>query len=392
MPTFLLEGDTREQSAIEDALRAIIPNLTNASSLDAILSLGVKADRGDPTIVLVSVPQGDHSYFDHLIEIAGRYGSECFLILIGDEISASDYKRLIRSGGADWTSAKANLSEVVDIIARRKISESDTNSAALRSGGSRCVTISFVPCAGGVGNTTLIVETAAYLKTNKSTRNRKICLVDLDFQSSHMCDYLDSEPRLQITDFSSAPERLDERLFESFRTGHSSGIDIFAAPRSKFSMGELNINALDALLSIITRRYELVFIDYPVTWFPWTAQIISASDGAIITGINSIPCLRQLSETLSLVRSGSPPALQIGIVINRCERTFLGSILRQKHVEMALRDERLFFVGNRPEATESANMGVPMMLSASAAAKIRKDFAPLGTFCSELVSRRVVPI
>jgi pilus assembly protein CpaE len=392
MPIFLLNGDTREQSDTEDALRAIIPNLTDASSLDAILSMDVQTDRGDPTIVLVSVPQGDRSYFDHLVETAGRHSRECFLILVGDEISASDYKRLVRTGGADWASAKANLNEVVDIIARRKTSENEVNSAALRPNVSRCVAISFVPSAGGVGNTTLIIETAAYLRTNKSTRNRKICLVDLDFQSSHMCDYLDSEPRLQIKDFSSAPERLDERLFESFRTSHSSGIDIFAAPRSKFPIGELNINALDALLSIITRRYELVFIDHPVTWFPWTAQIISASDAAVIAGINSIPCLRQLSETLALVRSGGHAALQIGIVINRCERSLLGSISRQNHVEMALRDERLFFVGNRPEATESANMGLPMMLSASTAAKIRKDFAPLGAFCSELVSRRVAPI
>ena len=37
-------------------------------------------------------------------------------------------------------------------------------------------------------------------------------MVDLDFQTSHLCDYLDSEPRLQIDELSNAPERLDDQL------------------------------------------------------------------------------------------------------------------------------------------------------------------------------------
>ena len=162
----------------------------------------------------------------------------------------------------------------------------------------------FVPSAGGVGNTTLALETAIYLKTSKQTKQRKICVVDLDFQTSHVCDYLDSEPHLRIEEFSNAPERLDEQLFESFTTRHTSGIDVFAAPRSKFSSDELNIDALDSLFNLIAKHYDLIFIDHPLTWFSWTSQVIAASDGAVITGINTIPCLRQITETLALVRSG----------------------------------------------------------------------------------------
>ena len=107
-------------------------------------------------------------------------------------------------------------------------------------------------------------------------------------------------------------------------------IDVFAAPRSKFPSEDLNIDALDALFNIITKRYDLIFIDHPLNWFSWTTQVVAASDAAVITGINTIPCLRQISETLALVRSSGPPALQIGIVLNRCERTLFGSVARQQ--------------------------------------------------------------
>jgi pilus assembly protein CpaE len=387
MPVYLFHEDagSGKQQHIFERLRPAIPDLVETASLDAVLKARPQADQKEPTIILVAVSAGDRGDIDRLAELAGRYSKDLFFILIGEEISASDYKRLVRSGGADWASVSADPSEVAEIIARRR-RESENQYAVTRPIGSRPIAISFVPSAGGVGNTTLIIEAAAQIVGDRSASQRKVCIVDLDFQSSNVCDYLDSEPRLQIAEFSSAPERLDEHLFGSFRTRHSSGIDIFASPRSKFYSDDLNINALDALFTMIAKHYELVFIDYPLTWFPWTTQIIAASDGAIVTGINTIPCLRQVSETLGLVRSSGSAGLQIGIAINRCERSMLGSIARRRHAEMALRDERLFFIGNRPEAVESINVGATMTSGSSG--RLRKDFGQLAEFCSELKAGR----
>jgi pilus assembly protein CpaE len=389
MPIFLLhENFTRaEQQPIKDALQNSIPELIEVASLEAMLESAAKTKQDEPSVGIVLLPSENDGTFDRLVQIADRHGDKLFLILIGGEISAGAYKRLIRSGAADWASAKTDLNEVLDIIARRRYAD-DTNSALQRGFGQRPVTISFIPSAGGVGNTTLTIEVAAYLKSDKAMRHRSICLVDLDFQTSHLCDYLDSEPRLQIAELSSAPERLDEHLFESFRTRHSSGIDLFAAPRTKFSFEELNIHAVDALFGMIASRYHFVFIDCPVTWMPWTPQIIAASEGVVITGINTIPCLRQVTETLAVVRSNGSAALQIAIAVNKCERTLLGSIVRRKHVEMALPDERLFLIANRPEAVESVNMGMPMMFRAPTG--MRKEFAPLANFCAGLRSNRLV--
>ena len=388
MPVFLLKppAASGRQNTLEADLRGAIPNLIDATSLRQILSSQPRNAVGDPAIAVIILPQGDRNEFEQLVDFADRHAREIFLVLIGDEISANDYKRVIRSGGADWVAANADPAEVLDIIARRRQFESGRSAVAPAQTGGRPLTISFIPSAGGVGNATLVLETAALLKTAKATQQRKLCIVDLDFQTSHICDYIDSEARLQVADLSSAPERLDEHLFESFRTAHSSGIDVFAAPRSKFAWDDLNINALDALFTMIARRYDLVLIDYPPPWFPWTRQIIAASDAAIITGINTIPCLRQVCEALTLVRSSGPTSLQVGIAMNRCEYTMLGSIARRKHVTSVLRNEQVFFIGYRPEAVESINVGQPMTLG-GAARKLRKDLQPLANFCAGLKAR-----
>ena len=390
MATFLLREsvEPRTGDGIEKALLAEIPGLVQISSFDQALKSGSEG-KAEPATVLVVAPLDDQRYFDRLIEFTAKFRDRIFLIVVSNEISASDYKRLVRTGGADWASAKAAPREVAEIMARRRQEGLATRHAA-PSPGLQPVTIAFIPSAGGVGNTTLVIESAIYLKTSKATEQRKVCIVDLDFQTSHVCDYLDIEARLHIAEFANAPERLDEHLLDSFGTRHNSGIDVFAAPRSKFPSENMSVNALDALFSMIAKRYDLIFIDFPLSWFGWTPQVIAACDGAVITGLNTIPNLRQISEALSLVRANAA-AVKIGITLNRCEKNFFGSVAGRKQVQRVLPSEELFFIGYYSEALESANMGVPMVLGASAK-KIRGEFVNLVNFCTELKSSRVASL
>jgi hypothetical protein len=90
-----------------------------------------------------------------------------------------------------------------------------------------------------------------------------------------------------------------------------------------------------------------------------------------------------------VVQSNGPSTLQIGIALNQCEQTLLGTVARGKHVHRVLQDQRLFFVSRLPEAVESVNMGVPMVLN-TAAGKVQKKFAALAGFCGEVKSTRKV--
>ena len=138
--------------------------------------------------------------------------------------------------------------------------------------------VAFVPSAGGVGNSTLAIEVGIQLKTAKRTRGRRICLLDLDFQNSHVCDYLDIEPRMQIHEIATNPERLDAQLFDLFVSHHSSGLDVLAVPRSRDNPPDLDPQTLEALFRMIASRYDLILLDLPVPWFNWTRQLLSAAE------------------------------------------------------------------------------------------------------------------
>jgi pilus assembly protein CpaE len=383
MATYLLSPDvgTESVNVIERKLKSGIPDLVKLSSIDDIAATISEKSREKSTILVVASAK-DTGSISRLIDLAGRHRDRVYFILISDDIPASDYKRLVRSGGGDWVSANAIPQEVLDIIARQR-----TGGQSRPTRHANPVVMCFAPSAGGVGNTTIATEIAAYLKTNKSTKDRRICIVDLDFQSSHVCDLLDIEPRLQIQEISNSPERLDEQLFDIFISRHASGLHVFAAPRSKFDFCEVSIEALDSLFEMIAGRYDLVLIDIPVSWFKWTYHVISASDAVIVTGTNTIPGLRQMAETVTAVRDMRRVSAQFAMVVNRCERRLLGGVGRRHHVEKVLGRENVFFVGEDPMIVQAANAGTPLALS-DAGRKTSKEIARLANFCAAVKSTR----
>ena len=390
MATYLLNAglDAERARGLEHRLRTAMPDLIKINNIERALHADNKP-QDEPSFLLLIGPPSDTASLQKLADIATRHRDRIFFILIGDEISASEYKSLVRTGGADWISASADVREISDLVAGRQARHRAETTSGVRGGSDR-IAVSFVPSAGGVGNSTLALEVGVALKTGKPTKARNICIVDLDFQSSHVCDYLDIEPRLKMQEISGNPDRLDAQLLEIFISRHASGLHVFAAPRSKADPCDLDVAALDRLLDMISVRYQLVLIDLPVIWFSWTSQILSVSDGIVVSGINTIPGLRQAAETLAAVREVSRASGQVAVAVNRCQRKLWGGIARRHHVDSVLGHENVFCVAEDPMAVESVNTGAPMAL-AKGGRSAGRDIAALAAFCANVKSLRAAP-
>jgi pilus assembly protein CpaE len=381
MPIYLVNAheDAEKTVQLEQKIRGLLPGIIKAKNLENVTR---KISGGDSELahVIFLAPGNDSTYVDLLVRTAETHRQRALFILVSDELSGSDYKRLVRSGGADWVSANAPAQEILDIIVQRPAAPKAAVTAKTRP-----ILVSFVPSAGGVGNSTLAIEVAIHMKRGSATANRRVCLVDLDFQTSHVCDYLDIEPRLHIEEISANPERLDNQLFEVFVSHHNSGLDVFASPRSKFDICGLDFAALDGLFGLISTRYDVIMIDFPLSWYSWTPKIIAASSGIIVSGVNSIPGLRQIAEALTTLRATTDLFGEIRVAINNCERGLFGRVVRRQHVASVLSGEQIFYVRNDPAALESINTGMPMALSHPRSG-ISKDIAKMTAFCNGLTS------
>src|SRR5258708_40132574 len=135
--------DSNELQELEDRIRSRLPNLQNLAALDEV-TRQLAHDHREPIYVICPVLNSTSS-LDRFVNIAAQEHGGVFLIFISREISATDYKRLVRGGNADWASLQNAPQEILDIISRT--SQSETRSADDKRG--RPAIVAFVPSAGG---------------------------------------------------------------------------------------------------------------------------------------------------------------------------------------------------------------------------------------------------
>jgi pilus assembly protein CpaE len=389
MPIFFYTAaaDAAEADKLEKKIRSDIPELRKVSSIEELLgAVRRQAQETEPERTYLLLPLApDEHVLNQIATIARQHRDVLFFILISRDISGNDYKRLVRLGNADWVSVDSAARDILDILARHQRGTRTPDAP----NGPQATIATFLPSAGGTGNSTLAVEAAVQLKTQRATRARAVCLIDLDFQTSHVCDLLDIEPRLRIDEIARDPDRLDDQLCDLFISQHtSSGLDVMASPRHKDAPVDLSIAALDALFDIVSQRYDLIVIDLPVWWLSWTRQILGVSDLLVVTGLLTIPGLRQVAETLGTVRAAEHVPQQICVALNRCRRRLLRGIEGEHFAKRVLKDEKVLYVREDTAAAQHAvNTGIPISIAAPAS-KTSKDVRQLVSLLSELRSAR----
>ena len=376
MSVYLLNsgGDAKTLDDVERRLRPAFPELARIAGIEDIDKPSLKS--GARSIVIMVAPSAEAD-FAELLDRIDRYRKNFFFIAIGGEISAARYKQLIQTANADWVAESGLPQEILEI--RGRVGAATREAPPARPP----IVVSFVPSAGGVGNSTLAMETAIHLVNRKIAKDSRIALVDLDFESSHVCDYLDISSKFQVDELKDSPERLDDHLLGVFASRHSSGLEVFAAPRARLRARDLRVDALSSLFDRMAHRYAFILVDLPPASHAWTTPLLNASEGILVTGVNTIPGLRQIAETIQAVRAEISINVDVRAVVNRCEFGMFGGVTRADHIARVLGEERRMFVREARIATECVNIGTPMTL-ARPSNKTVKDIAKIADYCMGL--------
>src|SRR5690606_24604111 len=129
---------------------------------------------------------------------------------------------------------------------------------------------------------TLSIQTAMLLLSSGPRGRTSTCLVDLNLQHGCCADYLDLEPRLDLTEIEPRPDRLDKQLLEVMITYHASGLAVIAAPPRPAEMRSFDPDVVTKLLDLISSNFDYVVIDMPRTWFAWTDDVLLGSNRVFI--------------------------------------------------------------------------------------------------------------
>ena len=222
--------------------------------------------------------------------------------------------------------------------------------------------VTFMPAAGGVGNTTLAVEAAMQFHQATSGEGKSTCLIDLDFDNDACADFLDVEPRLNLGEIGACGERLDAQLLEVMLSRHANGLFLLAAPAKPAEPHGVEAATVTRLLEVAAMRFDNLVIDLPRTWRPWTNDVLAGSNRIFVVTDMTVPGLRFARRLASSINERLAPASAPRVIVNRFQTGLLfGGTLRKSDVERALGASFAGQVSNNYQVVrEAIDRGVPL--------------------------------
>ena len=273
------------------------------------------------------------------------------IIVAVPEVTLEDVRHLMRLGVADVVPqpiSRVDLKGALDYAAQVRTGRRDT--AAPRG---RVVT--FLKAGGGVGATTLAVQSACLLA---APNHGRVCLLDLDVQFGAAALHLDLDDRVGLGDLLEAPERLDAELLGSVMSRHESGVDLLAAPRDPAALEAMTPEVVMACLDRARGAYDTVVLDMPALWVPWSVAAVRSSDLVVLVAQLTVAGVRQAKRQLDVLQARGLGDVPLRLVLNRFERRWRSRVSREE-AEKALSRKVDYLVADDPRTVrEAVNRGV----------------------------------
>ena len=312
-------------------------------------------DVAETTVLVVDLDARQPDEMAALAKLMGRIGARPPVVAVTQTFDAAVARTLVQMRVADFLVkpvAPVDLVRACARVAKVQTASNEPTEAQIYS---------FLPSAGGVGVTTLAVQTAMLLLANAPRGKSSTCLVDLDFQHGAVADYLDLEPRLNLTEIEPRPDRLDRQLLEVMMSYHASGLAVVAAPNRPAEMRSFDPDVVTRLLDLVSTNFDYVVFDMPRTWFSWTDSVLLGSNKLFIVSETTVPGLRHAKHLVAAIkeRLGDGPNPQV--IVNRFQHAMFSSGLSLADLKQALGDAFGATVPNDYNLVrEAIDRGVPL--------------------------------
>jgi len=311
-------------------------------------------DFADAAVVVADIDSTRPEDFPALQRLVARLGGRPPLIVVTQSFNETVARQLLQVRVADFLIKPLAPIDLVRACARvaQQGNGGDTKEAQIYT---------FLPAAGGVGVSTLAIQTALLLLRSGQRSGASTCLVDLDFQHGACADYLDIEPRLDLGEIEPRPERLDGQLLEIMLSHHSSGLAVIAAPHRPAEMRSFDPNVVTRLLDLVSTRFDYVVIDTPRTWFSWTDNVLIGSNRLFIVTESTVPGLRYAQNLVTAIIERLGDDVQPQVIVNRFEQRMFGPGLRRADLKQALGGALAGTIPNNYALVrEAIDRGVPL--------------------------------
>ena len=252
------------------------------------------------------------------------------------------------------------MARIKALLARGGPTSSKTN-AEVPTLGRLCL---FYPAKGGVGTTTIAINTAIALARDLK---RRTALIDANLQFGDLRVFLDlGLDTASIVNAMNEPD-LDLDLLHKLMVSHRSGIELLLAPPNPASADVVMERQQQApallsnILSLMRRLYDYTFVDMSQTIDDFNLQLFDEADVIYVVMTADLSCLKNVPLVLETMDSLGYEKDKLQLVLNR-SNAYTG--INVSNAESALGRKIDYQIINEYRGAISAlNSGEPFMYS-----------------------------
>ena len=335
-----------------------------------------------PALILldVTLPRQDGYQVATKIRETESSGTHVPIIMLTAEKEVEQKVRGLRAGADDYLVKPFHQAE---LLARMK-SLLTRFTAREGAGGVKPPLgklLAFFGAKGGVGTTTIAINTAIALHAD---HGRRVALVDGVLQFGDHRVFLDlGNDRKSISAVASAPS-IDVDLLKSVMVHHDSGIDLLLAPPTPEEGDLVGEGQMVQALDVLRSMYDYVIVDVEKRLADLTLSVLDHADLIFIVMTADLSCLKNVRLVLEVLERVGYESARVKLLLNR-SNAFTG--ISVQAAEGALKRQFEHKIANEYRVAISAqNSGAPFSFTkpdsplgreiAALAASIEKASAP----------------
>lgn len=279
------------------------------------------------------------------------------VIVTANEVTLNMTRELMHMGVVDILPQPFTEEDILTVLQRA--SKNNIRKGTTAANGKL---ISFIKGGGGVGATTLAVQSGCYLSKKLASHNMDVSLIDLDIQFGTAGLYLDIQNDNGLMAILSASDRIDETLLQgAFNEHEATGLKVLTIPRDVIPMDVISEKVILQTLQILRQHHKFSIVDMPSTWSSWSATVLKHSEMIILVTEVSISAISQAKRQLETLQAQGLGGIPIKVVLNRYSEK-MQKMFSISEVEKALGRGIDYKIPNDYKLVcDAENRGVPLM-------------------------------